>query len=96
MEIIVFITPKCESFLKVNVMVAVIRINIECFQIPPEIDCFICRPLVRVGEEDPTSQLNVLWKTSLLVHYTRPAWYDAAVASWSTPMNSFSNILTND
>ena len=50
------------------------RINIQYFQIPHAVELIIYRPLVRIAEDDPTSLLDVMWKTSLLLHSPRPTW----------------------
>ncbi|PIK60571.1 hypothetical protein BSL78_02507 [Apostichopus japonicus] len=49
-------------------------INIEFFKIPPATTPLTYLPIIHVSIEDPTSQLDILWKTSLLLHIPRPAW----------------------
>ena len=49
-------------------------INIEYFKIPPNIPPLTYLPLVHTAAEDQTSPLDLLWKTSLLLHSPRPAW----------------------
>ena len=50
------------------------HINIHYFKLPPKLEPIIYQPLVRIVEEDPTSQLDVFWKASLLLHSLRPSW----------------------
>ncbi|RUM44709.1 MAG: hypothetical protein DSY80_04100 [Desulfocapsa sp.] len=84
MGIIAAVTPQSHApskpVPKVHVTAAVIaavgRINIEYFKIPPTttIPPLTYLPLVLKPAEDLTAQLDVLWKTSLLLHSPRPAW----------------------
>ena len=53
---------------------AVGRINIEYFKIPPKVPPLSYLQLEPVTADDPTSQLDVLWKASLLLQSPRPAW----------------------
>ena len=51
------------------------RINIEFFKIPPGAPPIMYLPLyAHISAEDPTSQLDVVWKTSLLLQSPRPSW----------------------
>lgn len=50
------------------------NINIEFYKIPPSPTPLRYQPLNLSPIEDPTSQLDMLWKTSLLHQTTRPAW----------------------
>ena len=53
---------------------AVGRINIEYFKASTTVQPLVYRPIVNWGTEDPTSNLDVLWKTSLLLRSPRPSW----------------------
>ncbi len=79
--IIAAVTPGTRADMpvpKVHVTAAAIAkvgcINIQCFKIPPVIEPIIYRPLVHIAEDYPTSQLDVLWKPSLLLHSPRSTW----------------------
>lgn len=81
MGIIAAVTPETKTSKavpKVHVtakeIAAIGRINIQYFKIPPALEPIIYNPLVRTTEEDPTSELDILWKTSLLLHSPRPSW----------------------
>ena len=51
------------------------RINIEFFKIPPVTPPITYLPLsAHISAEYPTSQLGVMWKTSLLLQFPRPSW----------------------
>ena len=50
------------------------NINIEFFKIPPSPTPLTYQPLSLTPVEDPTSQLDMLWKTSLLLQTSRPGW----------------------
>jgi hypothetical protein len=50
------------------------RINVEYFKVPLNIPPLIYQPLVHTPVEDSTSQLDLLWKSSLLLHSPRPSW----------------------
>ena len=53
---------------------AVGRINIQYFMIPPIRAPIVYQPLALLPADNKTSQLDVLWKTSLLLHSQRPSW----------------------
>ena len=53
---------------------AVGRINIEYFKIPPKVPPLTYLQLEPVTAYDPTSQVDVLWKTTLLLQSPRLAW----------------------
>ena len=82
MEIIAAVTPKIHIINKIipkrNVkaadITAVGRINIEYFKIPPKVPPLTYLQLEPVTAYDPTSQLDVLWKASLLLQSPGPAW----------------------
>ena len=81
MGIIAAVTPGARAnkhIPKANVtaadIAAVGRINIRYFKIPPALPPLTYLPLVLLEAEDPTAQLDVLWKSSLLLHSPRPAW----------------------
>ena len=81
MGIIAAVTPGPQAkkqIPKANVTVADIaavgRINIRYFKIPPALPPLTYLPLVLLEAEEPTAQLDVLWKSSLFLHYPRPAW----------------------
>ena len=81
MGIIAAVTPGTRAknhIPKANVtaadIAAVGRINIQYFKIPPALPPLTYLPLVLLEAEDPTAQLDVLWKSSLLLHSPRPAW----------------------
>jgi hypothetical protein len=81
MGIIAVVTPgtqQSKPVPKVNVtaadIAAVGRINIQYFKIPPTNEPIIYQPLDRITARNPTSELDVLWKISLLIRSPRPAW----------------------
>ena len=48
---------------------------IEFFKIPPGTTPIMYLPLsAHISAEDPTSQLDVMLKTSMLLHHARPSW----------------------
>ena len=53
---------------------AIGRVNIEYFEPASPISPFVYKPLVDWEVEDPTHNLDVLWKTSLILHSPRPGW----------------------
>ena len=81
MGIIAVVTPQIQARkivpkVPVNAkdIAAVGRINIEFFKIPPKIPPLSYLQLPCIQVEDPTSQLDVLWKSSLLLRSPRPSW----------------------
>ncbi len=50
------------------------RINIEYFKIPVKLPPLTYLPVRPIVADDQTCQLDVLWKTSLLLHSPSPAW----------------------
>ena len=82
MGIIAAVTPKIHIINNIipkrNVtavdITAVSRINIEYFKIPPKVLPLTYLQLEPVTAYDLTSQLDVLWKASLLLQSPRPAW----------------------
>lgn len=49
-------------------------INIQYFKIPPISEPIVYQPLALLPADNKTSQLDVLQKTSLLLHSQRPSW----------------------
>lgn len=81
MGIIACITPGIQQNKPVpNIQVtaadisAVGHINIQYFKIPPMREPIVYQPLALLPADNKTSQLDVLWKTSLLLHSQRPSW----------------------
>ena len=82
MGIIAAVTPRAHITNKIipkrNVtaadIIAVGRINIEYFKILPKVPPLTYLQLEPVTAYDPTSQLDVLWKASLLLQSPRPGW----------------------
>ena len=78
---------------------AVGRINIRYFKNPPALPPLTYLPLVLLEAKDPTAQLEELTMEELTIpslSKTRMGWYDADVASWSTPRKGLSDVLSND
>ena len=55
-------------------IIAVGRINIDYFKIPPKVPSLTYLQLEPVTAYDPTSQLDVMWKASSLLQPPRPGW----------------------
>lgn len=50
------------------------RINIQYFKFPPIREPIVYQPLALLPADNKTSQLDILWETSLLLHSQRPSW----------------------
>ena len=71
-------TMTCKPIPKVNVtaadIAAVGRINIEHFKASHTVQQLMYQPMVNLRTRDPTINIDVLWKTSLLLQSPRPSW----------------------
>ncbi len=81
MGIIAIKTPgssKCKPVPKVSIssaeIAAIGQISIEYFKPTPTLPLLVYKSIVNLDIKDPTFNLDLLWKSSLLLHTTRPGW----------------------